>query len=363
MIDLLRGSDDDPAGRQGLAALVARMLASPARDGAARTAADNGWRTRHQLESHRSSFAFWSADEDIREAVTALAAGGSVWTRADEALLAQARAGQLALAAQRAGNIFVQLGQASQQAAWGWSEPAALGDRASIEGIPADEVFEEMARVTHELEVHGPEPTESAQSARSTGPGHDRPWQGGFAHVRTETDATRVSVRVPCADPPTGALEVLVEVLGTGPEGRLHRALRGERGLAYGFSAGLWSQDGQASLAATASVRPEDVATVAPVLLAALRDVLAGPVGRDEFAAAARRCRARLLTSLDDPFAAVDEQRRATLGRPLIGDLAAALELLEPPDGLDAAPGRPAVAVVGPDRAGHALAETTRSWT
>jgi hypothetical protein len=360
IIDLPRGYQDDPRGCQGLAALVARLLASPARPGAARTAADRGWRTRHQLEAHRSSFAFWSQDEDVRAAVSAMATDGGARNEADEALLAQARAAQLALATQRSGSIFVQLGQASQQAAWGWSEPPPLGEPSTVEQLPADLVFAELAQLTNRLESHGADRAAAGPAAPT--PLVDRTWQGGFAHVATGTEATRVSVRVPCAQPPVGALEVLVEVLGTGPEGRLYAALRGERGLAYGFSAGLWAQDGQASLAATASVRPEDAATVAPLLLAALRGVLDEPVGAAEFAAAARRCRARLLTSLDDPFAAVDESRRAALGRPLIGDVAAALGHLTPPTGLGNRPGRPAVAVVGPERAGQEVALVTRSW-
>ncbi|KOU18265.1 hypothetical protein ADK52_30700 [Streptomyces sp. WM6372] len=374
IVDLPRGHEDDAPDLRGLAALAARVLADPSRPGAARLAADRGWRTRHQLEARASSFAFWSVDDDVLEAGAALAAGARRWTRADTERLARSRAAQRVLAGQRAGQVLTQLNQASHQAAWGWTPPSPLGGAETIENLSGEVVREELARLGSALRVHSAPPYGGPPGPRPDGPAlpaagrraapaaDDRLWQGGVVHVRTTAESARLSVRLPCHSDRPGALEVLVEVLGSGPEGRLHQALRGERGIAYGFSAGHWSQDSTNSVAATAFVRAPDVADTVRILLDAVGGLLESPPGEREFEAARQRCLARLLTSLDDPFAAADEVRRAARGQTPVDELMRSVAALTSLEGLRAVPGRrPAVAVVGPDPCGRAVEEALRS--
>ncbi|MFG3002092.1 insulinase family protein [Streptomyces sp. NPDC048340] len=364
IVDLPRGHEDDAPHLRGLAALTARVLADPARPGAARLAAERGWRTRHQLDADRSSFAFWSADADTAEAATALTTHAGRWSAQDTDRLERAKAAQRALAAQRAGQILTRLNQASHRAAWGWAPPSPLGDPETIANLTPDVVRDELARLTRGARTHTP----AAQPATAP-PVPDRPhttpdertWQGGLAHAPTTAESARLSVRLPCESTRPGTLEVLVELLGSGPEGRLHRALRTERALAYGFSAGHWSQDSTNSVAATAFVRAPDAADTSRILLRTVRALLDDPlVPQEEFEAARHRCLARLLASLDDPFAEADEARRAARGQRPVADLVAAVRELPSLEGLRAAPGRPAVAVVGPEPCGPAVEEALR---
>ncbi|MGW2677709.1 insulinase family protein [Streptomyces sp. NPDC001436] len=363
IVDLPRGHEDDPPDRRGLAALVARLLADTGRPGAARLAADRGWRTRHQLEARTSSFAYWSLDDDVREAGPALAAGACRWTDEDAERLDRARAAQLALAGQRAGQVLHQLNQASHRAAWGWAPPSPLGAPETLAHLSAQAVREELAGLVPALRLHGvgsPTPPDNGRPAPA--PDDDRRWRGGVEHVPTTAESARLSVRIPCRSDRPGTLEVLVEVLGSGPEGRLHHALRGERGIAYGFSAGHWSQDSTPSVAATAFVRARDVAQTARILLDTVGGLLESPPGEEEFEAARQRCLARLLTSLDDPFAAADEARRTARGQTTVDALVRSVEALTSLDGLHALPGRrPAVAVVGPGPCGRAAEQALGS--
>ncbi|MFD9306925.1 insulinase family protein [Streptomyces sp. NPDC060048] len=363
IVDLPRGHDDDAPHLRGLAALAARVLADPARPGAARLAAERGWRTRHQLDADRSAFAFWSADDDVADAATALTAHAGRWSAQDADRLDRAKAAQSALADQRAAQILTRLNQASHQAAWGWAPPSPLGDRETIGNLTPDVVRDELARLTRGARTHTatrrtPDGTRPPQPGEQRSAPDDRTWQGGLAHAPTTAESARLSVRLPCESSRPGALEVLVEVLGSGPEGRLHRSLRTERALAYGFSAGHWSQDSTNSVAATAFVRACDAAATSRILLRAVRDLLEDPlVPEEEFEAARHRCLARLLASLDDPFAEADEARRAARGQRPVADLVRHVTELPSLEGLRAAPGRPAVAVVGPEPCRPAVEE------
>ncbi|POX64519.1 hypothetical protein C3492_05675 [Streptomyces sp. Ru62] len=380
VVELPHGHDDDPAAHAGLAALVARLLADPRGGGAAALARREGWLTRHRLRPRRSSFAYWSRHDDVHAAGEAFTPHALVLP--DDDRIRAAATAQAALAARRAQDVLVLLNQASRQAAFGEPGADALGTPRTIASIPADVVRAEIETVVARRTVvtAGPgrdlpaPPGAPTALAASTAPVHlavpappagpagpavpetpppvpARTWRGGYVHQDLPGDAARLSVRIPLAEAPPGALEVLVEVLGSGPEGRLYDALRGgEDTLAYGYSAGYWSgqDDGRPSVAVTAAVRPADVPRVAGLLRATLLRTLREPVPAQEFHAARDRCLARVTMLLDDPYAAVDEAAAAVAGDTSPARLATALRTLPVPPVLRPFAAPPAVAVVGP---------------
>jgi len=171
--------------------------------------------------------------------------------------------------------------------------------------------------------VHGPAPG----IARG---GDTRVWSGGLVTDPVPGEArTRVAVRLalrPGSVPP-GAVPLLVELLGTGAHGRLIHRLRGERPLAYGVAAMSWTATGPGepapSVGGYALVDPQHAAEAAEVLLTTVREaVRQGPSA--ELSAAALRCRTLLLVQLDQPFAAVEEERTRSRGGTTAGVLAEA---------------------------------------
>ncbi|MFJ8313973.1 MULTISPECIES: insulinase family protein [unclassified Streptomyces] len=342
-VDLHRGHDDEPAHQRGLGALVARVLADPRCSPAARLAADRGFRTRHRLDAHRSTFFYWSADGDAAAAAQALPQTLTVSPRLPDAdLITELRTKAQEMAARRSDDPLRRLSRAWDQAAWGTSDPDPMGDTATLARLTPELVLDELERA---LSTTATPP--AGRPAIAQDQHHRPPWQGGVRVVPGQHGVARIGVRIPVTRPPRGALEVLVEALGTGAEGRLHRALRQERSLAYGFSPGHWSRGGHHSLGATAYVQVEDTVEAARTLLATLRETVTAPVPETELSAARARCRAKLLAALDDPFGPAEEARRAALGQPLLADLAHAIAQPGPAPALGTTGERLALAVVG----------------
>jgi hypothetical protein len=325
--DLLYGHRDDPGGREGLSALVARWIAGGTLPGRL------GWRTRHRLEAYASSFSYWTATGDLERLPGHLS---SRLHPPPPDRLAELKAAQSRLLRRRTGNLYLRMLDAVDEAAHGPTGSGPLGDETSIAGISAAEVADHLdrCRSTGIVVYHsgGPAPARIPRADRHDdaradrhdgGPagrrGGRRVWCGGViaAPVPGET-RTRVAVRIPLrADArPPGALPLLVELLGTGAEGRLIRRLRRDRSLAYGVAALSWdAADGAGaapSVGGYALVEPEHAAEAAEVLLDTVREA-AAQAPSAELAAAARRCRTLLLVQADEPFGAVTEQR--TLAR------------------------------------------------
>jgi hypothetical protein len=246
--------------------------------------------------------------------------------------LAQLKAAQCRLLRKRTGNLYLRMLDAIDEAALGRSGRGPLGDDTSIAAISAADVAAHLDRCRSTgIAVHHSGAPAPAAAPRSAGRGAGRAWSGGVvaAPVPGET-RTRVAVRIPlCAGAaPSGALPLLVELLGTGAEGRLIRRLRRERPLAYGVAAMSWdTADGSTAVPSAggyALVEPDRAAEAAEVLLDTVREALAQPPSA-ELAAAALRCRTLLLVQADQPFGAVMEQRALARGETSLVRLADAV--------------------------------------
>jgi hypothetical protein len=309
--DLPYGHRDDPAGREGLSALVARWIAGDTLPGRL------GWRTRHRLEAYASSFSYWTATGDLDRLAGHLS---SRLHPPPPDRLAELKAAQSRLLRRRTGNLYLRMLDAVDEAAHGRSGRGPLGDETSIAGISAADVADHLDRCRSTgIVVYHSGGSAPARIPRADRRGAGRAWCGGViaAPVPGET-RTRVAVRVPLRVDvlPPGALPLLVELLGTGAEGRLIRRLRRDRPLAYGVAALSWdAADGAGaapSVGGYALVEPEHAAEAAEVLLDTVREASAQAPSA-ELAAAAQRCRTLLLVQADQPFGAVTEQR--TLAR------------------------------------------------
>ncbi|MFG2915837.1 insulinase family protein [Kitasatospora sp. NPDC048298] len=361
LVDLPAGHLDDPPGRAGLAALLAAVLNEPRCGGAAARAAVEGWRTRHHLDDHSSSFAYWShrpaalasVVDDLRR--TRLPAGA-----AGEELLARLRARVVAAAEGHGAPLLVLVRRQLERASWGALPHDRITTRDTVAEVTPAELARSVDLLVDRARVHdattAPDrdggaphgtPQGAVRGAARRADGDAPSWHGGLdTDVRADSDA-RVAVRLPVQDPPPGVLELLVEVLGNGTDGRLHHELRHRNHLAYGFTAACSRQHGRASIDATATVAPQHAAAAVRVLVEALRRLAEG-VGPEETASARWRYRAGLLAESDGPFGPADELRRHVLGRSGTGERLAAVADLDVLPGPSFAPLPPAVAAVGP---------------
>ncbi|GGK22684.1 hypothetical protein GCM10010124_14010 [Pilimelia terevasa] len=352
IVDLPAGHRDDPPGRAGLAGLAARVLTSPANGGAAARAAALGWHTRHRLSARCSSFAFWSSDPaDLDDILGDLRSARLPDGDAGLAVLDALRARQAAASGGRLDTPLARVGRVLERAAWGTPEEDVLGSAATLAAVTAADLRHALDDLTARAWVHdeaavpGP-PAAASPAAAAAEPVAGRGWSGGLAVADHPGSDARVAVRLAVADPAPDLLDVLVEVLGNGPDGRLHRELRHRHALAYGFTATCWAEDRTASIGATATVAAENAAAAVRVLATTLRG-LAGGVPRSEWDVARWRSRAGLLAALDGPFGLVDEARRRAHGERLVAERCAAVSLLTDPPPLCLAPDPPAVAAVG----------------
>ncbi|GLZ01149.1 insulinase family protein [Actinoplanes sp. NBRC 103695] len=319
IVDLPYGHRDDPVGREGLSALVARWIAAgdlPQR---------LGWRTRHRLEAYASSFSYWTAMGDLD------LLPGYLNSRLDpppESRLAQLRSAQLRLLHKRSGNLYLRMLDAVDEAALGRSGPGALGDEDSIVRITTSDVAGHLARChATGIALHHAGGTQPARGRRIDERTGGRAWRGGVVAVPMPDETrTRVAVRLPLHDaaPPAGALPLAVETLGTGAEGLLIRRLRRERPLAYGVAAMSWEMAAAPSIGGYALVSPESAAEAVEVLLLSIREAVSQPPSA-ELAVAATRCRALLLAQVDQPFGAVEEHRTVARGGTSLADVARAV--------------------------------------
>jgi hypothetical protein len=352
ILDLPRGFRDDPEGYEGLAALAARWLAT-GHDGAAPE--ERGWRTRHRLEPHVSSFSYWSGLGDLDR----LAGDFRALLRPPStAQLDNLKSAQLRLLGHRSAKLYLRMLDLLDEAALGRAEVGALGDEQSVARVSAADVAAHLAQCRKAgIVVHQADdpPTIGRTASAASG---ERYWRGGLRAAGTPTETrTRVAVRIPLdtgALPP-GALPLLVELLGTGSQGRVVQALRGDRALAYGVAALSWDAEPVAgkgiappSVGAYALVAPEHTAEAARLLLDTVRAALTQPPSA-ELAAAARRCRTLLLVQVDQPFGPVAERRERARGGLGLARLAEAVATCAD-EGLSlrtAGGTRPALAVVG----------------
>ncbi|MER6027747.1 insulinase family protein [Streptomyces sp. NPDC001851] len=355
IVDLPAGHLDDPPDKAGLAALLAAVLNEPRCRGAAARAAAEGWRTRHRLDGHSSSFAYWSHEpaelarivDDVRR--TRLPSGA-----AGEELLSSLRARLVAAAEGHGATMLAHVKSQLERASWGTLPHDRGITRDTVAAVTPADVARSVDLLVSRAQVYdattapggGGEPSPGAEHRADADTDAPR-WRGGLdIAVRADSDA-RVAVRLPVQAPPSGVLDLVVEVLGNGTDGRLHRELRHRNHLAYGFTAACAQQHGCASIDATATVAPQDAAAAVRVLAATLRQ-LADAVGPEETRLARWRCRAGLLAELDGPFGPADELRRYVLGRRGIRARLAAVADLDVLPGLSFVPLPPAVAAVGP---------------
>ncbi|SOB82815.1 insulinase family protein [Streptomyces sp. 1331.2] len=364
IVDLPAGHLDDPPGRAGLAALLAAVLNEPRCGGAAARAAAEGWRTRHHLDDHSSSFAYWSPrPADLASVVHDLRGTRLPAGPAGEDLLARLRARLAAADAGHGAPLLALVRRQLERASWGsvGDERAGGAGGATTRGTAAGVTPADLARsvdlLVSRAQVYDATTAPDGGHRPSPGPvrladGDAPRWHGGLdLAVRADSDA-RVAVRLPVQAPPPGVLDLLVEVLGNGTDGRLHRELRHRHHLAYGFTAACARQHGLTSISATATVAPQHAAAALRVLTAALRR-LADGAGSEETRSARWRCRAGLLAELDGPYGPADELRRHALGQRGIRERLAAVADLDVLPGLSFTPLPPAVAAVGPFEEHH----------
>jgi hypothetical protein len=317
IVDLPYGHRDDPVGREGLSALVARWIADgdlPRR---------LGWHTRHRLEAYASSFSYWTGLGHLGPLADHLRARLGP---PPEDRLAQLKAAQSRLLRKRSGNLDLRMLDAVDEAALGRSGLGPLGDEDSIARITVSDVADHLDRCRGAgIAVHHPGGT---SPGRRLGERTGEPvWRGGVVAVPVPGETrTRVAVRLPLRDavPATGMVPLAVETLGTGAEGLLIRRLRRERPLAYGVAAMSWETAAAPSIGAYALVEPGSAAEVVQVLLRSVREVVSQPPSAD-LTAAATRCRTLLLTQVDQPFGAVTEQRTVAHGGTSLADVAQAV--------------------------------------
>jgi hypothetical protein len=340
--------------------LLAAVLSDPRCGGAPARALISGWHTRHQLDERHSSFAYWSpqpADlasilDEVRR--TQLPAGA-----AGESLLDGLRARQIAATLDRGAVPFALIGKALEHAAWGTPANEALGTPETIAAVTAADLAEAIDLLVPRAAVYDASSSKEAYNTPSSdcsafGARTDvaSPWRGGIGITACSASDAVVGVRLAVLDTPPEVLEMMVEVLGNGPDGRLHHEVRHRNQLAYGFTAAAWRQPGSASIGATATVPPEHAAAAVRVLAATVRR-LADGVGAEETNLARWRCRAGLLAELDGPFGLVDELRRRAFGLRSSGERLAVMARLGELPGLSFAPLPPAVAAVGPFEEHH----------
>ncbi|MEU7903539.1 hypothetical protein [Actinoplanes sp. NPDC049118] len=346
VVDLPAGYRDDPPGQAGRAALLAAVLSDPRCGGAPARAAAEGWRTRHRLDERCSSFAYWSPRpagaaavlDEIRR--TRLPAGS-----AGESVLAELRARQAAAIEGRHAAPLALIGRALERAAWGAPGHGLLGTPGTLAAVSTTDLAEAHELLVSQATVYHSESEPAGSAAPAPRPAR-RDWRGGLDVAAHPGADARVGVRLPVRDSPPEVLELLVEVLGTGPDGRMHRALRHHSRLAYGFTVACWPQPGSASIGATATVAPQHAAAAVRVLATTLRQ-LADGAGAAETGLARWRCRAGLLAELDGPFGAVLEARRHARGERGARQRLAAMARIDTLPGLAFAPLPPAVAAVG----------------
>lgn len=354
MIDLPAGYRDDPAGKAGLAALLAAVLSEPRCGGLPARAAAAGWRSRHRLDERASSFAFWSHRPGELKSVlhearrTRLPSGA-----AGDTLLAGLQQRHVAVLDNRRATPLTLIRPMLEHAAVGTAVNASLGSSKTIAAVSASDLAEAAENLLSRAEVYGTGATPGRRTARvALDPAP--PWRGSLEIVNRPASEAQVGVRLALRDTPLAVLELMTEVLGNGPDARLHRAVRHSNHLAYGFTALRWHQPGSASIGATATVPPEHAAATIRVLTATIRQ-LADGVGRRETAIAHWRARSLLLGACDDPFAEVDEERGRAYDQPgppeRLSRMAGFLEL----PGLSFAPVRPAVVVIGPLEEQHRI--------
>ncbi|MFJ7246748.1 insulinase family protein [Kitasatospora sp. NPDC098652] len=328
IVDLPHGPADDPQDRAGLAALAARHLMDPRAGGPGTLARARVWHTRHQLAPHCSSFAFWSGlDDDLAEVGTAFAL--AVPPGADR--LRELVAAQLRLATAYRDDPYTRLLDLLEATATGAPDRPALGTEQSLAAIGPQDVRAYLAAncgdraVTHRS-AGDDAPAPAPGAVRQPRPRH---WRGGRRTVPLPGAVVRVALALPVDPPAPGALELAVELLGShGLGGRLARALRGERPLAYGLGAfRLGGPDGRgtAALAVQAQVAPDHAREALHLLRETVHSVLSGPVPEAERRDASARLRTALLSQVDQPFGAVDERRRRLRGEPELTALAAAV--------------------------------------
>ncbi|MFI5531150.1 insulinase family protein [Kitasatospora sp. NPDC051853] len=350
LVVLPAGHRDDGPSRAGFAALLAAVLGDPRCGGAARRAAVAGWITRHRLTARTSEFAYWAPDpagprtafDDLRQArLPAGAAGRSI--------LDDLRARQGAAVDRHGAPPLAMLNHLVERAAR--SEPLTDpgGTRETLAAITVADLNDAIETLVPRARVHHDHPGTEVED--EDGNGADQAsathWRGALEiALQPECDA-RVAVRLPVRTPEPGLLPLLVELLGNGPNGRLHRALRHRHHLAYGFTASCWQDAGSSSIGATATVAPQDAATALRVLAHTLR-TLADGAGPDETRLAHSRHRAEHLNALDGPFGTVDDLRRRAVGEPTVRQHLSALARFDEIPGLAFLPHPPAAAAVGP---------------
>ncbi|GGQ68021.1 insulinase family protein [Couchioplanes azureus] len=347
IVELPAGYHDDPPERSGLAALLAAVLNDPRCGGAPARAAAQGWRTRHRLDERCSSFGYaWSRSEHqvsildhLRQ--TRLPAGP-----AGEAILADLRARQTAAIDGRRATPLALVGGALDRAAWGTAPHRLLGTPETVAAVTVADLAEAGELVTRARVYHADQPPDPGVGC-ATPAGRPPRWRGGLDIVAHPGSDARVAVRLPVTRIPVELLDLFVEVLGNGTDGRLHHELRHRNRLAYGFTAAGWGPAEAASIGATATVAAEHAAPAMRVLAATLRR-LADGVDRRETGLARWRCRATLLAGLDGPFGMVDDARRQARGEPRVPDRLAVMAGVDALPGLSFAPLAPAVAAVGP---------------
>ncbi|WP_438306833.1 insulinase family protein (plasmid) [Streptomyces sp. HUAS TT11] len=347
MIEIPAGHRDDPLGKAGLAALLAAVLGEPACGGLPVRAAAAGWRSRHRLDERASSFAFWSRRPDELRCVldearrTALPEGA-----AGDRLLDKLRRRQATALRGAGATPLTLIRPMLEHAAVGTPVHAGLGSAETIAAVSAADLAEAAEDLLPRATVYGmgeAQDTDRARVVSDSAP----PWRGGLDLMTRPAADAQVGVRLALRDTPPAVLELMTEVLGNGPDARLHRAVRHCHHLAYGFTVQRWHRPGPVSIGATATVPAEHAADAVRVLTATVRR-LADGVDRRETAVAHLRARSLLLGACDDPYAEVDAERGRVHGRPGPTDLLSWMADVPELPGLEFIPVRPAVAVVGP---------------
>lgn len=117
-------------------------------------------------------------------------------------------------------------------------------------------------------------------------------------------------------DPRRFALAVLFRILDFGLSGRLFKAIRIDRNLAYSINAGTDLDSDHGSWLVTAGVSPENLKELILIVLKELKKLKDSPLKESELADAKEKVRVPLLFSLESPLSQMEFYAQQALFRP-----------------------------------------------
>lgn len=302
--DLAEGQAGEPTAVAGRAALAARYLA----DALSRDPFAAGWIRRHRLTRRASQFSFWSPDLGVGPLTGAV---GRIDLDPPADTLIPLASAQVAQSRARRENPLVLMFRAAAAAAWGDPVEEALGDQQTLNRVCGTGFGDYLTRRVAGARLIEPATTvgRSGQSSRFF---PDKPWCGQTVLVDRPGEQCRLVLSLPLTDRvgDEACAAVLAQVLD-GTDGLLFRWLRIEAGLVYGTVAvANEDEDRKRALTIGASLLRGRLPAVIDAVRRRVGDIRAGVLPVEALSLAAARVVDQVLARLDEPFGALDDQRR-----------------------------------------------------